>query len=175
MPNLSTIFRFLPQQEPTLDSRMRSRASLPSFSKIARSLAMASLVNMSLTISVSRRRNLIIQRLNVKSLMFVQSNGKRPAVLVGQIFVDDKGYCVNFAFNVVVFAFVNAQPEHEFRFSAGAHFGFAHAHYRLFVVLCGKKRAQLARNFVVHGDLYHEFLHCAARDRSIPRGWLQER
>jgi len=87
--------------------------------------------------------------MHVKSLVFVQDNRKLRAVLVSQVFVDDKGYRINFSFNVVVFAFIDAQPEHKLRLSARAHLCFAYTHNGLLVVLSARNLAAISLSMLM--------------------------
>ena len=72
---------------------------------------------------------------------FIKRNGVVHAVLLRKLLVDNERHGLHFAFLVLVFAFVNAQPEHELTFSASANFYFADADNGV-PTLCTKKFAQ---------------------------------
>jgi hypothetical protein len=111
---------------------------------------------------------MLINCVHVKSLVFVKGDGKLRAVLVRQVFVDDKRYGVNFSFYVAVFTLVDAQSEHQFRVSAGPYFGFAHTHDSL-IVFGGDQRAQLVSDCTLHGNLHCLLSPCrGARERGLP-------
>lgn len=101
----------------------------------------------------------------------IQRNSVSLAVLVCYFFAKDKRQRVNLNFNIAVFAFINAQPEHNNRFSARANLGFTHPKHCTFIFSL-KEGAQHFRH-----SLLQYYLHVVlrmARARTSPRHRLNE-
>lgn len=85
--------------------------------------------------------------------MFVQAHLKGIAVLFGKVFADDKGQGVCASFNIVLFSFIDAQPEHKLAFSRGADLHFSYPHYRVLAFVLQQSFKAL-RRFVSHGNIH---------------------
>ena len=91
-----------------------------------------------------------------KHTVFIQRNQKPFAVLVHKISFHDERQQSGFAFHIVIFAFINAHPEHylEVLASAGTYLGFTQTQASA-LSLSGKKGAESGGGVAGKNDAQH--------------------
>lgn len=67
--------------------------------------------------------------------VLIQRHGIGRAVLLDQFFVGNKRQGIHLNFHIIIVPLINAQPEHQHRFSPGADLGLANAKDRVFIFL----------------------------------------
>lgn len=93
------------------------------------------------------------RRIHHRHTGFIQRNNKRLPVLLDDVLGCDKGDGARFRFDIIIFTFVNARPEHDFGFSVGAYFRFPDAHDSI-TAFFFKQFAEFFRNAAFHCDIH---------------------
>ncbi len=87
-----------------------------------------------------------MQRSYHRHLVPIQRDGIVLAVLIDGFLAGDKRQGFHLAFQIFIFAFVDAQPEHDQALSAGPAFGFSHADNSV-LAFCAKNLAESGCGF----------------------------
>lgn len=95
----------------------------------------------------------VLQHCHRGHLMFVQRHCKGIAVLFGKILADHKGQGPHACFHIVLFFFVNAQPEHELAFSRRPDLYFTDPHHRVLAFVL-QQCLKALRRFVSYRNIH---------------------